>query len=119
MHLVAYWQQYCAPYVRARFGNDERGASLVEYALLVALIAVVCIVAIAFLAVVPPPASAPWARRSAPPDPPALLGPRQGLPVATGLRPAALVASVPDVCQCQPDVSVSGKRASAGRQRIV
>jgi pilus assembly protein Flp/PilA len=49
MHLVAYWQQYCAPYIRARFGNDERGASLVEYALLVALIAVVCIVAIAFL----------------------------------------------------------------------
>jgi pilus assembly protein Flp/PilA len=36
-------------YVRARFGADEEGASLVEYALLVALIAVVCIVAIAFL----------------------------------------------------------------------
>ena len=47
--LVAYWQQVCAPYIRARFGRDERGASLVEYALLVALIAVVCIVAIAFL----------------------------------------------------------------------
>lgn len=29
--------------------NDERGASLVEYALLVALIAVVCIIAITFL----------------------------------------------------------------------
>ncbi len=29
--------------------NTERGASLVEYALLVALIAVVCIVAISFL----------------------------------------------------------------------
>jgi pilus assembly protein Flp/PilA len=29
--------------------RDEEGASLVEYALLVALIAVVCIVAIAFL----------------------------------------------------------------------
>jgi pilus assembly protein Flp/PilA len=29
--------------------KDERGASLVEYALLVALIAVVCIIAIAFL----------------------------------------------------------------------
>jgi pilus assembly protein Flp/PilA len=49
MHLVAYWQQFCAPYVRAKFGRDERGASLVEYALLVALIAVVCIAAIAFL----------------------------------------------------------------------
>lgn len=35
-------------YLRARF-NDERGASLVEYALLVALIAVVCIVAISLL----------------------------------------------------------------------
>ena len=49
MHLVSYWQNYCAPYLRSRFGNDERGASLVEYALLVALIAVVCLVAIAFL----------------------------------------------------------------------
>ena len=29
--------------------DDERGASLVEYALLVALIAVVCIIAITFL----------------------------------------------------------------------
>ena len=38
-----------AAYLRARFGQDERGASLVEYALLVALIAVVCIVAIGFL----------------------------------------------------------------------
>jgi pilus assembly protein Flp/PilA len=35
--------------VRARFGQTERGASLVEYALLVALIAVVCIVAVQFL----------------------------------------------------------------------
>jgi pilus assembly protein Flp/PilA len=49
MDLVAYWQQHCAPYIKARFGRDERGASLVEYALLVALIAVVCIAAIAFL----------------------------------------------------------------------
>ncbi|QXC62076.1 Flp family type IVb pilin [Aquihabitans sp. G128] len=38
-----------ASYLRARFGDDERGASLVEYALLVALIAVVCIVAVTFL----------------------------------------------------------------------
>ncbi|MBV8690484.1 MAG: Flp family type IVb pilin [Actinobacteria bacterium] len=38
-----------APYIRARFGKDERGASLVEYALLVALIAVVCIVAVTLL----------------------------------------------------------------------
>jgi len=33
----------------ARRRGDERGASLVEYALLVALIAVVCIVAVAML----------------------------------------------------------------------
>jgi len=49
MDLIRYWQQQCAPYLRAKFGNTERGASLVEYALLVALIAVICIVAIAFL----------------------------------------------------------------------
>jgi len=35
--------------MRARFGTDERGASLVEYALLVALIAVVCIAAVTLL----------------------------------------------------------------------
>lgn len=38
-----------APYLRARFGNTERGAALVEYALLLALIAVLCIVALSFL----------------------------------------------------------------------
>ena len=41
--------EYCVTYLRVRFGTDERGASLVEYALLVALIAVICIVAIAFI----------------------------------------------------------------------
>ena len=40
---------FIAAYLRARFGQDERGASLVEYALLVALIAVVCIVAVSIL----------------------------------------------------------------------
>jgi pilus assembly protein Flp/PilA len=35
--------------LRSRFSPDERGASLVEYALLVALIAVVCIVAVTLL----------------------------------------------------------------------
>ena len=36
-------------YLAARLGiADERGASLVEYALLVGLIAIVCLVAIAF-----------------------------------------------------------------------
>ena len=43
MDLVAVWH-----YLQAKFtiANDEKGASLVEYALLVALIAVVCIAAI-------------------------------------------------------------------------
>ena len=40
--------EYFANWLRARI-DDERGASLVEYALLVALIAVVCILAITFL----------------------------------------------------------------------
>jgi pilus assembly protein Flp/PilA len=35
--------------IRRRFNLDERGASLVEYALLVALIAIVCIAAVAFV----------------------------------------------------------------------
>jgi len=47
--LIAYWQRHCVPYIRARFGRDDEGASLVEYALLVALIAVVCIAAITLL----------------------------------------------------------------------
>jgi Flp pilus assembly pilin Flp len=38
-----------AAYLRARFSNNERGASLVEYALLLALFAVVLIVAVSFL----------------------------------------------------------------------
>ncbi len=33
-------------YMQARFSRTERGAALVEYALLLALIAVVCIVAL-------------------------------------------------------------------------
>lgn len=36
-------------WVQAHVAKTDRGASLVEYALLVALIAVVCIVAIGFL----------------------------------------------------------------------
>ena len=38
-----------AAYIAARTNRDERGASLVEYALLLALIAVVCIAAVTFL----------------------------------------------------------------------
>jgi pilus assembly protein Flp/PilA len=48
--LFTYWQHSVAPWVRARLdAKTERGASLVEYALLVALIAVVCILAITFV----------------------------------------------------------------------
>ena len=36
-------------YLQARFANTERGAALVEYALLLALIAVVCIAALTAL----------------------------------------------------------------------
>jgi pilus assembly protein Flp/PilA len=46
--LSTQWD-FVTSYVRARFGDTEKGASLVEYALLVALIAVVCIVAVTFL----------------------------------------------------------------------
>ena len=38
-----------ALYVRARLHLDERGSSIVEYCLLVALIAVVCLLAITYL----------------------------------------------------------------------
>jgi pilus assembly protein Flp/PilA len=41
--------EFLTNWVRSRFGEDDRGASLVEYALLVALIAVVCIVAVTAL----------------------------------------------------------------------
>ena len=41
--------EFLATWLRARFSDSERGASLVEYALLVALIAVICIVAIGLL----------------------------------------------------------------------
>ncbi|MFP3906835.1 MAG: Flp family type IVb pilin [Acidimicrobiales bacterium] len=40
---------YLKTWLQARFADSERGASLVEYALLVALIAVVCIAAITLL----------------------------------------------------------------------
>ena len=41
--------EFIAAYARARFADSERGASLVEYALLVALIAVICIAAVSLL----------------------------------------------------------------------
>lgn len=45
MDMITYFQTW----MRAHFGTTERGAALVEYALLLALIAVVCIVALGFL----------------------------------------------------------------------
>jgi pilus assembly protein Flp/PilA len=48
MGLIAQWH-FIASWMRAKFGQDERGASLVEYALLVALIAVICIGAVNFI----------------------------------------------------------------------
>ena len=44
MNLLGIWT-----YLQSRFNRDEKGASLVEYVLLVALIAVVCIVALQLL----------------------------------------------------------------------
>jgi pilus assembly protein Flp/PilA len=46
--MITQWNTL-ATWLRARFGDTERGASLVEYALLVALIAVVCIAAVTLL----------------------------------------------------------------------
>ena len=46
--FVLWFVSDIAPYVRARLGRSERGASLVEYLLLVTLIAVVCIASITF-----------------------------------------------------------------------
>ena len=48
MDLIRFWQHWVSATIRSRFAT-ERGASLVEYALLVALIAIVCIVAITVL----------------------------------------------------------------------
>ena len=49
MQFISYFNTWIASYLRARFGRTERGASLVEYVLLVSLIAVVCIAAITVL----------------------------------------------------------------------
>ncbi len=48
MDIVKYVREVVAPWLQARV-KSERGAALVEYALLLALIAVVCIVALQFL----------------------------------------------------------------------
>ena len=41
--------EFLTTWMRARFSDSDRGAALIEYALLVALIAVVCIIAITTL----------------------------------------------------------------------
>ncbi len=45
MEFVAYWKTW----LMSKINHDQKGAALVEYALLLALIAVVCIVAITLL----------------------------------------------------------------------
>ncbi len=49
MDLALYWQRLTALVIRVRSARTERGASMVEYAFLLALIALVCIVAVGFL----------------------------------------------------------------------
>ena len=49
MSFAAYCRQQLVPYLRARYIRGEDGAALVEYALLVAFIAILCIAAVAFL----------------------------------------------------------------------
>ena len=48
MSIVGVCRAWCHVTIRARI-KDERGASLVEYALLLALIGVVCVAAITFI----------------------------------------------------------------------
>ncbi|MEY2426181.1 MAG: pilus assembly protein Flp/PilA [Actinomycetota bacterium] len=49
LSIINFYNAWIASFLRARFGRTERGASLVEYVLLVSLIAVVCIGAITIL----------------------------------------------------------------------
>ena len=46
--MISYWQ-FCASRVHGRYGRLDRRASMAEYALLVALVAVVCLGALALL----------------------------------------------------------------------
>lgn len=48
MNQISLWWEYCQTFIHTRI-RDERGASLVEYALLLALIAVICIGAITLI----------------------------------------------------------------------
>ncbi|HEX9529713.1 MAG TPA: Flp family type IVb pilin [Acidimicrobiales bacterium] len=49
MDIVTYTKTIILPYLRARFDRGEEGAAMVEYGLLVALIAVVCVAAITLI----------------------------------------------------------------------
>ena len=49
MDIINYWSASVMSRLRGRLRRSDRGASLVEYALLVALIAVVCIIAVSLL----------------------------------------------------------------------
>ena len=49
MDPISIWLRIHSPLIRIRAARSERGASLVEYALLVGLIALVCFVAVSFI----------------------------------------------------------------------
>lgn len=49
MSIIVAYQKYLSAFISSRIVRTERGAAMVEYALLVALIAVVAIVAITTL----------------------------------------------------------------------
>ena len=49
MDIVTYFQHVVRPWIGARFERPERGAALVEYALLLALVAIFCVVALTFI----------------------------------------------------------------------
>ena len=48
MDIKTQWD-FFASWMRARFADSDRGATMVEYALMVALIAVVCIAAVSLI----------------------------------------------------------------------
>jgi Flp pilus assembly pilin Flp len=49
VNVVSYCHSWVAVRLRSRWGQREDGAALVEYALLVAFIAILCVAAVAFL----------------------------------------------------------------------
>lgn len=49
MHLIRQTPGRWAAWGRGRLGGDEKAASMIEYALLLALLAAVCVAALSFL----------------------------------------------------------------------